>query len=339
MSTTFENSTELKPRIAVTLGDPAGIGPELAVKILANPESAASADITVLADRAELDAAARMAGVELKIADIPSDTHITVLDDASAPTEPIQIQEVSKQAGERVLHQLRRAMALANAGEIDAVLFAPLNKTSLKLGGMNEEDELRWFAKELGHEGATSELNILPGLVTARVTSHIPLAEVAARINPNSVLAAIQLLNNFLSASGIAVPRLAVCALNPHAGENGNFGREEIDQIGPGIQLAVDEGIAVQGPFPSDTVFLAAKRGDFDGVVTMYHDQGQIAMKLIGFDAGVTVQGGLPIAIATPAHGTAFDIVGKGIADTGAIEHALAVAIAIGKQRRNSQLR
>ncbi|WP_026530598.1 4-hydroxythreonine-4-phosphate dehydrogenase PdxA [Haematomicrobium sanguinis] len=332
----MNTNTTPRPRIAVTLGDPAGIGPELAAKVLADPATAAQADIYVLADRSEVDAAAAAAGVSIATASEPDSSHVAVLDDASAPATPIQLREVSQAAGERVMHQLRRAMELANAGAIDAVLFAPLNKTSLKLGGMASEDELRWFAEELNYSGTTSELNILPGLVTARVTSHIPLSEVAARISPESVLAAIRLLNSFLRDSGVAAPRLAVCALNPHAGENGNFGREEIDQIAPGIELAVAEGIDASGPFPSDTVFLAAKRGDFDGVVTMYHDQGQIAMKLIGFDAGVTIQGGLPVVIATPAHGTAFDIVGKGIADTGAIQHAFALAVAVGARRRAS---
>jgi 4-hydroxythreonine-4-phosphate dehydrogenase len=235
------------------------------------------------------------------------------------------------------MHQLRRAVALANEGKVEAILFTPLNKTSLKLGGMNEEDELRWFAKELNYTGTTSELNVLPGLWTARVTSHIPISEVAERITPENVTAAIRLLHGVLSDSGLKSPRLAVCALNPHAGENGNFGREEIDQIAPGIADAVAEGIDAKGPFPSDTVFLAAKRGDFDGVVTMYHDQGQIAMKLIGFDRGVTIQGGLPIVIATPAHGTAFDIVGRNIANLGATEHAFELAAAIGSRLRASK--
>lgn len=323
-----------RPRIALTLGDPAGVGPELAVKLLAKPETTQIAEVYVLADRAEVEGAAAAAGVTVPLADEPAPGFAVLLDDNSAPAEPIAVREVSQAAGARTMHQLRRAVALANEGKVEAILFTPLNKTSLKLGGMNEEDELRWFAKELNYTGTTSELNVLPGLWTARVTSHIPISEVAERITPENVTAAIRLLHGVLSDSGLKSPRLAVCALNPHAGENGNFGREEIDQIAPGIADAVSEGIDAKGPFPSDTVFLAAKRGDFDGVVTMYHDQGQIAMKLIGFDRGVTIQGGLPIVIATPAHGTAFDIVGQNIASLGATEHAFELAAAIGSRLR-----
>ncbi|MFP5315505.1 MAG: 4-hydroxythreonine-4-phosphate dehydrogenase PdxA [Actinomycetes bacterium] len=326
-----------RPRIALTLGDPAGVGPELAVKLLARPETTQVAEVYVLADRVEVEAAAAAAGVTVPLADEPAPGSAVLLDDNSAPAEPIAIGQVSQAAGERAMHQLRRAVALANEGKVEAILFTPLNKTSLKLGGMNEEDELRWFARELNYTGTTSELNVLPGLWTARVTSHIPISEVAERITPENVTAAIRLLHGVLSDSGLEAPRLAVCALNPHAGENGNFGREEIDQIAPGIAEAVAAGINATGPFPSDTVFLAAKRGDFDGVVTMYHDQGQIAMKLIGFDRGVTIQGGLPIVIATPAHGTAFDIVGQNIAGLGATEHAFELAAAIGSRLREAK--
>jgi len=322
------------PRIALTLGDPAGVGPELAVKLLAKPETTQAAEVYVLADAAELEAAAQAAGVEIPLSDTPKPGFAVLLDDKSAPAEPIPAKQVSQAAGARTLHQLTRAVAMANAGEVEAILFTPLNKTSLKLGGMHEEDELRWFAKELNFDGTTSELNVLPGLWTARVTSHIPVSEVAERITAPNVTNAIRLLHSVLADSGLENPRLAVCALNPHAGENGNFGREEIEHIAPGIEDARNEGIDATGPFPSDTVFLAAKRGDFDGVVTMYHDQGQIAMKLIGFDRGVTIQGGLPIVIATPAHGTAFDIVGKNIANLGATEHAFELAVAVGSRIR-----
>ncbi|WP_243844359.1 4-hydroxythreonine-4-phosphate dehydrogenase PdxA [Salinibacterium sp. ZJ454] len=320
------------PRIALTLGDPAGIGPELAAKLLARPGSLDAAEVYVLADASELEAAARIAGVQIPLADEPTPGHAVLLDDSSAPTEPIPAQQVSVEAGARVMHQLTRALQLANDGKIDAIVFTPLNKTSLKLAGMNHEDELRWFAHELGHTGVTSELNVLEDLTTARVTSHIPISEVAQHIKAPAVTAAIELLNETLLGSGLAAPRIGVCALNPHGGENGNFGREEIDEIAPGVEAARELGIGVEGPFPSDTIF-AAKRHDFDGIVTMYHDQGQIAMKLIGFDRGVTIQGGLPVVIATPAHGTAFDIVGKGIAGTGATEHAFDLAVSIAARK------
>jgi 4-hydroxy-L-threonine phosphate dehydrogenase PdxA len=325
-------STTVRPKIALTLGDPAGVGPELAAKLLADPKNRAAADIFVLADRSEVDAAAAVAGVEIPIADEPSADAVAVLDDHSAPTTPIPPKQVSKEAGERVLHQLRRAIAMANAGEIGAIVFTPLNKTSLHLGGMHEEDELRWFAKELHHNGVTSEINIIPGMWTARVTSHIGIKDVASRITRKGVTDAIRLLHDLLRDSGVDKPRLGVCALNPHNGENGIFGREEIDIIKPGIEDAVAEGIDADGTYPSDTIFIGSK-DRYDGIVTMYHDQGQIAIKLMGFDGGVTVQGGLPVVIATPAHGTAFDIVGKNIASTHSSQNALDIAIAVAGQR------
>lgn len=326
------STTTVRPKIALTLGDPAGVGPELAAKLLADPQNRAAADIYVLADRAEVDAAAAVAGVSFPIADEPSADAVAVLDDHSAPSEPIPAKQVSKEAGERALHQLRRAIAMANAGEVGAIVFTPLNKTSLHLGGMHEEDELRWFAKELHHDGVTSEINIIPGMWTARVTSHIGIRDVAARITRQGVTDAIRLLNDLLRDSGVEKPRLGVCALNPHNGENGIFGREEIDVIKPGIDDAVAEGIDADGTYPSDTIFLGSK-DRYDGIVTMYHDQGQIAIKLMGFDGGVTVQGGLPVVIATPAHGTAFDIVGKGLASTTSSQNALSIAIAVAGRR------
>jgi 4-hydroxythreonine-4-phosphate dehydrogenase len=321
--------TQHRPRIALTLGDPAGIGPELIARVLSRPGVLDDNDVTLLADRAEVDQAfadARLPVVPMSAG--PRAGAVTLLDDASAPTTRIPVREVSQAAGERAMHQLRRAVDLAREGRVGAIVFAPLNKTSLHLAGMQEEDELRWFAKELGHHGTTSELNVLDGLWTARVTSHIPISAVAARITPESVHATIRLLHDVLRDAGIE-PRLGVCALNPHAGENGNFGREEIDAIAPGVQAAAGEGIDVRGPFPSDTIFLAARRGDFNGVVTMYHDQGQIAMKLIGFSGAVTIQGGLPVSIATPAHGTAFEIVGQGKADPTSTANAFDIAAAV----------
>jgi len=325
-------TTDDRPRIALTLGDPAGVGPELAARLLADPENLTKASVFVLADRSELDAAAATAGVEIPLSDEPRPGFAVLLDDASAPAEPIAIKQVSKEAGERALHQLRRAVALANDGEVDGIVFTPLNKASMHYAGMHEQDELRWFAKELGYEGTTSELNIMPGLWTARVTSHVSIAHVAELITIQNEIDAIELLHKVLRDSGIEHPRLGVAALNPHAGEKGLFGREEIDVIAPAVEQAAASGIDVKGPFPSDTIFLA--RENFDGIVTQYHDQGQIAVKLLGFEGGVTVQGGLPVVIATPAHGTAFDIVGTGKATIASSQNAFDIAVRTAAGRR-----
>jgi 4-hydroxy-L-threonine phosphate dehydrogenase PdxA len=313
------------------MGDPAGVGPELAAKLLADPMNTQRADILVLADISEVLDAARVANVKVPIASAPSQDAVQVLDDGTAPQTAIERGTISKASGERTLYQLKRAVSLVNEGKADAIVFTPLNKTSLHMAGMHEEDELRWFAMHLKHPGTTSEINIIPGLWTARVTSHVSLKDVSSRITKTGVLDSITLLHQLLSDFGTENPRLGVCALNPHNGENGLFGREEIDVIRPGVAEAQSQGINVQGPFPSDTIFV--NRKNYDGIVTMYHDQGQIALKVIGFDGGVTVQGGLPVVIATPAHGTAFDIAGKNIASITSSQNALDVAIAVASKK------
>jgi 4-hydroxythreonine-4-phosphate dehydrogenase len=234
--------------------------------------------------------------------------------------------EASERGGRWALDHLEFALSAYERGEAQAVMFAPLNKSSLHLAGMHEMDELRWFEKRLGVTGVVSELNAITGLWTSRVTSHVSHRDAPAQITAEKVHAVAALLNAYLIGSGVAQPRLAICALNPHGGENGKFGTEEIDEIVPGVALAQNAGINAVGPFPADTLFLRARDGEFDGVVTMYHDQGQIAMKMIGFDGGVTVEGGLGVAVCTPAHGTAFDRVGQGSASVTSTRNAYLLA-------------
>ncbi|KAI5361270.1 Putative PdxA family protein [Septoria linicola] len=325
-----------RPRIAVILGDPAGVGPELAAKLLSDPQNLKLADITVIADRTELDLAISDAGgVHVPVAKLAGPETVRLLEDHSQPAEPFVRQRETQAGGARCVHQLRRGLRLWADGEIDAIVFAPLNKTSLKKAGMVEEDELRWFAKELHYDGTTSEINIAGPLWTARVTSHVGIEKVAAMVTQESTMKAIELLYRLRWESGIERPRLAVCALNPHNGENGSFGRQEIDAIAPAVREARINGIDVQGPFPCDTIFL--KRQHFDGIVTMYHDQGQIALKLLSFEGGVTVQGGLPMIIATPAHGTAFDIVGKNVASVTSTQQAFNIAVAMASRRLSKE--
>lgn len=322
-------STGTKPRLAMTFGDPSGVGPELAVRLLSDPDTRARADITVLATAEEIASAAAEFGVEVPLGDGP---------DAVTPTgsrlsgEPVPRGEVSLAGGRRALTDLGDALDLYADGAVDGVMFTPLNKSGLHLAGMHEEDELRWAALRLSFTGFTSELNFIPGLTTARVTSHIGIKDVAAGITAHRTAEAIRLLDRVVAGSGIERPRLGVCALNPHAGESGKFGREEIEHIRPAVELTSHEGIDVRGPFPCDTIFIRARDGEFDGVVTMYHDQGQIAMKLMGFDRGVTVMGGLPVPVATPAHGTAYEIVGQGKAHLGPTQHAFDIAVRLAAQ-------
>lgn len=192
--------------------------------------------------------------------------------------------------------------------------------------GLGKDDELHYMAEKLGVTNYISELNTLDGIWTSRVTSHIALRDVSDTITAERVSEAVHLINSTLRRSGMKRPRISVAALNPHAGDNGNFGTEEIDILEPTVRKLAQLQMSIDGPWPSDTVFLKAVAKEIDAVVTMYHDQGQIALKLLGFDRRITVQGGLPIPVATPAHGTAFDIAGKARADVGATRAAFEIA-------------
>jgi 4-hydroxythreonine-4-phosphate dehydrogenase len=206
----------------------------------------------------------------------------------------------------------------------------------MHLGGLALEDELRFFVEVLGFKGPVGEVNATDRLATTRVTSHVPLRAVADLITEDAVLQEIRLARDPLRAAGQPRPRNGVAGLNPHAGDGGIFGREEIDVIAPAVARAEAEQIAASGPYPSDTVFLRARDGAFDAVVTMYHDQGQIAMKLMGFERGITIHAGLPFPITTPAHGTAFDIAGRGVARVDGLRQAYRTACQMALARRRS---
>lgn len=315
------------------MGDPSGIGPELVVKLLHRTEERGLADVLLLGERWVLEEAERLVGVKLELASVAGPDRLGASSlPAFLETDFLKQGEVvparaTAMAGGSVMKSLRLALDLARRGIIDGICYAPLNKQAMHLAGMPFPDEMGFFVHELAHEGDSGEINVLDKSWTSRVTSHVSLSEVPRLITIPSVQKAIRLIHLTMERVGIKAPRIAVAALNPHAGDGGNFGRKEIDVIKPAVMEAAANGIHVDGPFPADTIFMKLKDGVFDAVVTMYHDQGQIAMKLMGFHRGVTVSGGLRIAIATPAHGTAFDIAGKGRADVGAMVEAFKLVI------------
>jgi 4-hydroxythreonine-4-phosphate dehydrogenase len=330
-----------KPRIAVAMGDPAGISPELAAKLLASPAIREEAELVIFGDRRVLEAGARVAGTTLDIDVVWSADELPtrsgkpiLLDLKNLDPASVAPGKATASGGRFAIQNFRAALQYAGAGKAAAVFFTPFNKHAMRLAEPSYDDEINFVRGALKHAGAASEFNVLGGLWNARVTSHIPLSKVAASITLEAILRGLALTEASMRAAGFAKPRIAVAALNPHAGDGGNFGREEIDIIEPAVRAAVEKGLAVEGPFPADTVFLRAKNGQFDAVLTMYHDQGQIAMKLMGFDRGATLIGGFPFPICTPAHGTAYEIAGKGIANPGAGEQAflLAVRIALRQQ-------
>lgn len=334
-------SDVLPARIGLVMGDPCGISPELTARLLAMPETAQQAGILVIGDRRVLAEGETVAKVSLTLPLVrrAEDARLALgqpvfLDLGHLDPASITLQKASAQGGGFAMTNFKHGLELARHGLVDALCFTPFNKTALRLAGNPYEDELQLAADVLGHKGAYGEFNVLEKIWNARVTSHVPLARVSSLITVERIIDALRLTHNAMQAAGFARPRIAVAALNPHAGDNGNFGREEIDVIGPAVEKAKQMRLAVEGPFPSDTVYLRARDGKFDAVLSMFHDQGQIAIKLMGFDKGVTVLGGLPIPICTPAHGTAYDIAGQGIANPEATRQAFRIACRMGAARR-----
>lgn len=322
----------MKPKIGIIPGDPSGIGPELIARLLTSQGVTEAADILLIGDKHVIEAGQETAGKTFDLTPVEVSGDWPVKQgiafhamDTIVPSD-VKIAHATEASGASVLATLDQAMAFSQEDMIDAIVFAPFNKAALHLAGLGHNDELHYMAEKLGVTDYISELNTLDGMWTSRVTSHIALRDVADAITEERVISAVELIHDVLRRSGIKRPRISVAALNPHAGDGGNFGTEEIDILIPTVKKLAEGQMSVDGPWPSDTVFLKAVAKEIDAVVTMYHDQGQIALKLLGFDRGVTVQGGLPIPVSTPAHGTAFDIAGQGIADVGATRAAFDIA-------------
>ena len=323
-----------KPKIGIIPGDPSGIGPELIAKLLCYEEVAnQDAHVLLIGDQhvlelgqSQADKFYNLTPVDVWNEDWVHTPSYAFFENTTIEPEQVVIREVTLESGISAMSNLNLALDLLKQGIIEALVFAPFNKEALKLGGLQFQDELHHMKDYLNYDGYITELNTLNGFWTSRVTSHIALKEVSDAITEQRVINSIELIDRTLKRSGVKRPRIAVAALNPHAGDGGNFGREEIDVIKPSVKKAELKQIAVDGPWPSDTVFLKYTKGEVDAIVTMYHDQGQIAIKLMGFDQGVTVLGGIPHPITTAAHGTAFDIAGKGIADLGAFRNAFELA-------------
>lgn len=331
------------PRIALTLGDPAGIGPELIARLLARPGLAQQAQVLLVGDPWLWAEGQRVAGVQVATDEVASFGALAQRAPGSRPAflplhtvqrEQVHVGQAEAAGGASVLQVLDRCMDAARAGEIDAICFAPLNKHAMKQGGLKHEDELHHFAEYLGVQGYFCEFNTLEGLWTSRVSSHVPLKDAAGLLSIERIEAAATLIHRSLQANGVARPRVAVAGFNPHNGDGGTCGREEIDIIAPAVARLNAAGLPVVGPYPADTIFLKARDGELDAIVTMYHDQGQIALKLLGFSKGVTVQGGLPVPITTPAHGTAYDIAGLGRANDNAMANAFEIACRMGRAAR-----
>lgn len=328
------------PILAMVPGDCTGIGPEQTARILHEGRMRDVARLVVIGDARVLEMGARQAGVELDYRRYASPAAV----DWSAPSIPLvdlgntdpaafELGVSNPQSGKLTGDTLARAIDFAKAGEVDGVTFAPLNKQAMFKGGWEFPDEHKMFAHLLQHTGPFSEMNVLEDQWMTRVTSHVSLRTAVDQVTFESVCRALKLADDTMRKAGIAKPRIAVASLNPHGGEGGLFGTEEIEIIRPAVEAMAREGIDCKGPFPSDTVYLKAFAGEYDSVLAMYHDQGQIATKLKGFNKGVTITAGLEVVFTTPAHGTAFDIVGKGVASVGAFESAIRLAARVASRK------
>lgn len=318
-----------KPVIAITMGDAAGIGPELIVKVLSQSGAYETCRLFVVGDPSVMREAARIVGAELTFEPISSPSEakfalprVDVLCPEGVRIDRIPWGQVDPAMGRAAALCLRKAFELAMAGEVHGVVSAPMNKEAFHLAGYDYMDELAYLADFTGSPDAFI-MGVMGSLWTVAVTEHVPFREIADLITKDRVLRYIERMHEALMRVGIEHPRIAVAALNVHAGEGGLFGQEEIDEIGPAIEEAQQRGIDAQGPFPADTVFLTAMDQGYNGVVCMYHDQANIARKLLARRSGATLFMGLPVVCGTTAHGTAFDIAGRGIADPGSLAMAL----------------
>ncbi len=327
-----------KINIAVLLGDPSGIGPELVSKLLSE-EITNKANVIIIGEKNILENGNKISGKSHNLNFVEDFDNINFakdnkffLDISKGKNHNYKLSECSKEAGESVLASLNLALDLAKKNKIHAINFGPFNKTSLKLGGNKYSDELHLMAEKLEVKNFFCEFNVIDNFWTARVSSHIPIKEVPDHVKKEKIIKPIKLINEAMKLNGIKSPRVAVQALNPHA----EFGTEEKEEIIPAIEEAKKLGINADGPLPCDTSFITAyKDGNHDCIVGMYHDALQSGLKAFGFDRGVTVQGGLPLPITTPAHGTAFDIAGKNKANLEPTLNSFKIALTMAENKNN----
>lgn len=318
-------------RIAFMIGDPSGIGPEITVRCLEEYPIPEDIQILLVGDRRSFDRARHIIGSNLAVTAVTNGDPVSgsqrfsFLDIPVEGDEEIPFGAVSRAAGAEVYKSLQKVLGLIDKKLVDGFVFAPFNKEALKKGGCPYPSELEMFKAHFNRPDVPGEISFADPIWTCRVTSHIAVKDISSYMEKERILGTVEFLYKEMQRFGLGEPRIAVSALNPHGGEKGMFGTEEITDIEPAVRAARDLGIEALGPYPADTIFLRLRDGEFDAVVSMYHDQGQVATKLLGFDRGVSIHGGMPVAIATCAHGTAFDIAGTGKARPTALIEALKV--------------
>ncbi|WP_419898057.1 4-hydroxythreonine-4-phosphate dehydrogenase PdxA [Roseomonas sp. USHLN139] len=332
-------AADTRPIVAITMGDASGIGPEIIMKALARPDVYAICRPLVVGDATRLREADALTRTNLKVAALQEPAgakyEIGTVDCIDLGLIPAghPFGQLSTLSGEGAYRYIERATRLVEAGAADAICTAPLSKEALHAAG----HKYPGHTELLAHLTGTPEVSMMlvaPKLRVIHVTTHIGLMDAIRKIEPGLVERVIARGHATLVKAGIAEPRIGVCGINPHAGENGLFGQgEEAEKIIPAVQACQAKGWSVTGPLPADTLFFRAARGDFDLVVAMYHDQGHGPVKVMGLEAGVNITIGLPVIRTSVDHGTAFDIAGKGIADEGSLIEALRQAVDLAPKR------
>ncbi|MDE0001524.1 MAG: 4-hydroxythreonine-4-phosphate dehydrogenase PdxA [Rhodospirillaceae bacterium] len=330
-----------KPTLALIQGDPAGIGPELLIKLLCDEDVWSEAKLLIIGAPEVFARGLEQTGrtvdnvrhVEPNAGIEPAADEILHLDLAVEGIGDVPVAQVSAAGGQSSIDGLRRAFELARDGLVDGVVFMPFNKASMHLGGNAFTDELGYARDFFRLKTLASEFNVANGMWNGRVTSHVAMKDVPGLLTAERIMESIRLTDRTLKMAGYARPRIVVAAYNPHAGDGGLMGDEEIRIIRPAVERAQLEQISVVGPLPADTLWLKVRDGEHDAVVTMYHDQGQIAIKLLGFDRGVSVLAGLPVPVTTPAHGTAFDIAGRNRANVIPARNAFTMCLNLSSNR------
>jgi 4-phospho-D-threonate 3-dehydrogenase / 4-phospho-D-erythronate 3-dehydrogenase len=319
--------------VAITMGDPAGVGPEIVAKVFAEGNSARA---LVVGDPAILRRAIELLDLKLEVnvVDSPADARFArdAIDVVAASELPddLPFGELDERAGDAAYRYVRRAVELALGDEVHAIATAPLNKEAMHLAGHQYPGHTELLA-ELCDVSDYAMMLVGADLRVVHVSTHVSLQEAIRRVTPEREGTVIRLADRAVRELGVERPRVAVAGLNPHAGENGLFGSEDEERIAPAVRAAQEDGIDASGPWPADTVFMQARKGRFDVVVVQYHDQGHIPIKLLGFDTGVNVTVGLPFFRTSVDHGTAFDIAGTGRADHASMRAALDLAASLAR--------
>jgi len=316
-------------RIAITMGEPGGIGPEVIAKALSEEEIRHLCNPIVIGSVGIMKEAVKLTGVSMEVKELSEPFASEVVDDV----EVIDIQSPvsfkrrtpSADAGRAVVEYIKKAVELALRGEVDAVVTAPISKESLKMAGYPWPGHTEMLAELTGIEDYAM-MFVGESLRIMLCTRHIPLRDISEMIDEPIILKTIMFAQKGMDMLGINEPRIAVAGLNPHAGEKGLLGREEVESITPAIKKAKEKGINVSGPYPPDVVFHRAYKGDFDIIVAMYHDQGLVPFKMLEFEKGVNVTVGLPIIRTSPDHGTGFDIAWKNMANPSSMLEAIKLA-------------